>query len=81
MARAAALRSDYTESCADIAKQVDSNQVKPLLDLYHAQIIIRCYLASAAMSRLDWDVLAAGNPDRGELDTTRDINSHIPETL
>ncbi len=68
-------QGDHIDYCLDIVKQVGSPRVKLLFDIYHVQI-------------MDGDVIrrigecgdyighihTAGNPGRGELDDTQEIN-------
>ncbi len=68
-------QGDHTDYCMEIIKQVGSPRMKLLFDIYHVQI-------------MDGDVIArirqyadyighyhtAGNPGRGEIDDTQEIN-------
>ena len=66
---------DDIELCADLVRSVDSPQFKLLFDIYHVQIMhgdlmrnIRHY------HQLVGHYHTAGNPGRGELDETQEIN-------
>jgi hydroxypyruvate isomerase len=66
---------DDLEICADLVKGVDSPRFKLLFDIYHVQIMhgdvirnIRRY------QELVGHYHTAGNPGRGELDSTQEIN-------
>ncbi len=66
---------DDIELCADLIRSVDSPQFKLLFDIYHVQIMhgdlmrnIRHY------HELVGHYHTAGNPGRGELDETQEIN-------
>jgi hydroxypyruvate isomerase len=68
-------QGDHTDYCMDIIKQVGSERMKLLFDIYHVQIMdgdviarIRKYAEYIA------HVHTAGNPGRGELDDRQEIN-------
>lgn len=66
---------DDVDFCVDLIKEVDSPNMKLLFDVYHVQIM------NGDVIRRIWqykDVIGhyhtAGNPGRGELDDTQEIN-------
>jgi hydroxypyruvate isomerase len=68
-------QGDHMDYVADIVKQVGSEHVKLLFDIYHVQVMdgdvirrIRQY------ADLIGHVHTAGNPGRAELDDTQEIN-------
>lgn len=68
-------QGDHTEYCIEIIKQVGSPHLKLLFDIYHVQIMdgdvirrIRQYKEYLG------HIHTAGNPGRGELDNTQEIN-------
>ena len=66
---------DDIDYCADIVKQVNSNQVKLLFDIYHVQIMNGDVIRRLKQYRdLIGHVHTAGNPGRGELDDLQEIN-------
>ncbi|HSU66413.1 MAG TPA: TIM barrel protein [Tepidisphaeraceae bacterium] len=66
---------DHTDYCIELIKRVGSERMKLLFDIYHVQI-----MDGDVISRLrqykDYigHVHTAGNPGRGELDDTQEIN-------
>ena len=68
-------QGDHTEYCVDIIRRVDSPNLKLLFDVYHVQImdgdVIRRLREHKA---LIGHVHTAGNPGRGELDESQEIN-------
>ena len=68
-------QGDDIDYCADIVKQVNSNQVKLLFDIYHVQIMNGDVIRRLQKYRdLIGHVHTAGNPGRGELDDHQEIN-------
>ncbi len=68
-------QGDHTDYCVEIIKQVGSPRLKLLFDIYHVQImdgdvIRRLYQHKDYIGH----VHTAGNPGRGELDHTQEIN-------
>jgi hydroxypyruvate isomerase len=68
-------QGDHTDYCMQIIRQVGSERMKLLFDVYHVQIMdgdviqrIRQYADAIG------HVHTAGNPGRGELDDTQEIN-------
>jgi hydroxypyruvate isomerase len=68
-------QGDHTDYCMEIIKQVGSPRLKLLFDIYHVQIMdgdiirrIRQYAEHIG------HIHTAGNPGRGELDDTQEIN-------
>jgi hydroxypyruvate isomerase len=68
-------QGDHTDYCLDIIKRVGSPRLKLLFDIYHVQImdgdIIRRIRDHKAYLG---HIHTAGNPGRGELDDTQEIN-------
>ena len=68
-------QGDHIDYCLDIVKQVGSPRVKLLFDIYHVQI-----MDGDVIRRVEecgdyiGHVHTAGNPGRGELDDTQEIN-------
>jgi len=68
-------QGDNIDYCADIVKQVNSNQVKLLFDIYHVQIMNGDIIRRLQQYRsLIGHVHTAGSPGRGELDDHQEIN-------
>ena len=68
-------QGDHTDYCMQIIRQVGSERMKLLFDVYHVQIMdgdviqrIRQYADAIG------HVHTAGNPGRGELDDNQEIN-------
>ena len=71
---------DDIDYCAQIIKQVNSNQVKLLFDIYHVQIMNGDVIRRLHQYRdLIGHVHTAGNPGRGELDDQQEI--HYPAIM
>ncbi|WP_299468597.1 TIM barrel protein [uncultured Gimesia sp.] len=68
-------QGDHTEYCIDIIKQVGSNRMKLLFDIYHVQIMDGDVIRRIRQHK-DYigHVHTAGNPGRGELDQKQEIN-------
>lgn len=68
-------QGDHTEYCIDILKQVGSPRLKLLFDVYHVQIMDGDVIRRIRQHK-DFlgHVHVAGNPGRGELDDTQEIN-------
>jgi len=68
-------QGDHCDYCIDILKQVGSPRVKLLFDIYHVQIMDGDVMRRIRQHK---DYIAhihtAGNPGRGELDMTQEIN-------
>jgi len=68
-------QGDHVDYCMDILRSVGSSHVKLLFDVYHVQImdgdVIRRIGECADMIG---HVHTAGNPGRGELDTSQELN-------
>ncbi|MDA1015216.1 MAG: TIM barrel protein [Planctomycetota bacterium] len=66
---------DDVDACVDMIKQVDSPNMKLLFDVYHVQIMNGDVIRRINQYK---DVIGhyhtAGNPGRGELDETQEIN-------
>ena len=73
-------QGDHTEYCVDILKQVGSPRVKLLFDVYHVQIMDGDVIRRIHEHK-DWiaHIHTAGNPGRGELDSTQEI--HYPPIM
>jgi hydroxypyruvate isomerase len=68
-------QGDNLDYCADIVKQVDSNQVKLLFDVYHVEIMNGDVIRRLRQYHdIIGHVHTAGNPGRGELDDCQEIN-------
>lgn len=67
--------SDTVEPAVDICREIGSERMKILFDIYHVQImqgdVIRRYLAA---KEFVGHIHTAGNPGRHELDDTQEIN-------
>ena len=68
-------QGDHTEYCIEICKRVGSPRLKLLFDIYHVQImdgdvIRRIHQHKDFLGHIH----TAGNPGRGELDNTQEIN-------
>ncbi|MFK7779121.1 MAG: TIM barrel protein [Gimesia sp.] len=68
-------QGDKTEYCIDIIKQVGSDRLKLLFDIYHVQIMDGDVIRRIREHK-DYigHVHTAGNPGRGELDNQQEIN-------
>ncbi|QDU50592.1 hydroxypyruvate isomerase family protein [Gimesia panareensis] len=68
-------QGDHTEYCIDIIKQVGSERMKLLFDIYHVQIMDGDVIRRLHEHK-DYigHVHTAGNPGRGELDMKQEIN-------
>jgi len=68
-------QGDNTEYCIDIIKQVGSDRMKLLFDIYHVQIMDGDVIRRIRQHK-DYigHVHTAGNPGRGELDQKQEIN-------
>ncbi|WP_417383503.1 hydroxypyruvate isomerase family protein [Gimesia sp.] len=68
-------QGDHTEYCIDIIKQVGSDRMKLLFDIYHVQIMDGDVIRRIREHK-DYigHVHTAGNPGRGELDQKQEIN-------
>lgn len=68
-------QGDHTEYCIDIIRQVGSPRLKLLFDIYHVQIMDGDVISRIRQHK---DFIGhyhtAGNPGRGELDDTQEIN-------
>jgi hydroxypyruvate isomerase len=66
---------DHTDFCIDIIKRVGSERMKLLFDIYHVQIMDGDVISRIRQHK-DYigHVHTAGNPGRGELDDTQEIN-------
>jgi len=68
-------QGNHTDYCMDIIKKVDSPRMKLLLDIYHAQVMDGDIISRIRQYK---DYIGhyhtAGNPGRGELDDTQEIN-------
>jgi len=64
-----------TDYCAEIIRTVDSPRLKLLFDIYHVQIMDGDQIRRIReLKELIGHVHTAGNPGRGELDDTQEIN-------
>ena len=68
-------QGDHTDYCIDIIKRVGSPSLKLLFDIYHVQIMDGDIITRIRQHQ-DYigHVHTAGNPGRGELDDTQEIN-------
>ena len=68
-------QGDHTEYCIDIIKQIGSDRMKLLFDIYHVQIMDGDVIRRIRQHK-DYigHVHTAGNPGRGELDDKQEIN-------
>jgi hydroxypyruvate isomerase len=68
-------QGDHTDYCIDIIKRVGSERLKLLFDIYHVQIMDGDVISRIRQHK-DYigHVHTAGNPGRGELDETQEIN-------
>ena len=68
-------QGDHTDYCMDIVKQVGSPRMKLLFDIFHVQIMDGDIISRIRQYK---DYIGhyhtAGNPGRGELDDTQEIN-------
>jgi len=68
-------QGDHTDYCADILRRVDSPRLKLLFDIYHVQIMDGDQIRRIReLKDLIGHVHTAGNPGRGELDQSQEIN-------
>ncbi len=68
-------QGDNTEYCIDIIKQVGSDRLKLLFDIYHVQIMDGDVIRRIKQHKeYIGHVHTAGNPGRGELDEKQEIN-------
>ena len=67
-------QGDDIDYCADIVRQIGSPRVKLLFDIYHVQIMHGDVIRRIEQNKdLIAHVHTAGNPGRGELDDTQEI--------
>ncbi len=68
-------QGDHTDYCIDILKQVGPPRMKLLFDVYHVQVMDGDLIRRIRQYK-DYigHVHVAGNPGRGELDATQEIN-------
>ncbi|TWT56868.1 Hydroxypyruvate isomerase [Thalassoglobus neptunius] len=68
-------QGDHCDYCINILKEVNSSHVKLLFDIYHVQIMDGDVIRRIREHK-DWigHIHTAGNPGRGELDDTQEIN-------
>ena len=68
-------QGDHTDYCIEIIKQVGSPRLKLLFDIYHVQIMDGDVIRRIRQHK-DYigHIHTAGNPGRGELDDTQEIN-------
>ncbi len=67
-------QGDHTEYCVDIIRRVGSPNLKLLFDVYHVQIMDGDVIRRIREHRdVIGHVHTAGNPGRGELDDTQEI--------
>jgi hydroxypyruvate isomerase len=68
-------QGDHTDYCMDIVKQVGSPRMKLLFDIYHVQVMDGDIITRIRQYK---DYIGhyhtAGNPGRGEIDDTQEIN-------
>jgi len=68
-------QGDHTDYCIDIIKKVGSPRMKLLFDIYHVQIMDGDVISRIRQySDYIGHYHTAGNPGRGELDETQEIN-------
>jgi hydroxypyruvate isomerase len=68
-------QGDHTDYCMDIVKQVGSERMKLLFDIYHVQIMDGDVIARIRKyAEYIGHIHTAGNPGRGELDDRQEIN-------
>jgi hydroxypyruvate isomerase len=68
-------QGDHTDYCIDIIKKVGSPRLKLLFDIYHVQIMDGDVIARLRKNaEYIGHIHTAGNPGRGELDDTQEIN-------
>jgi hydroxypyruvate isomerase len=68
-------QGDHTDYCVDIIKRVGSPRMKLLFDVFHVQIMDGDIIRRIhELKDLIGHVHTAGNPGRGELDDTQEIN-------
>jgi hydroxypyruvate isomerase len=68
-------QGDHTDYCIELIKRVGSDRLKLLFDIYHVQIMDGDIIRRIQQHK-DYigHVHTAGNPGRGELDNTQEIN-------
>ena len=68
-------QGDHTDYCIELIKRVGSDRLKLLFDIYHVQIMDGDVISRVRQHK-DYigHVHTAGNPGRGELDDTQEIN-------
>jgi hydroxypyruvate isomerase len=68
-------QGDHVDYCIEILKQVGSPRLKLLFDVYHVQIMDGDVITRIRQYK-EWlgHIHTAGNPGRGELDMTQEIN-------
>ncbi len=68
-------QGDHTEYCIDIIKRVSSENLKLLFDIYHVQIMDGDLVRRIHQHKeFIGHIHTAGNPGRGELDDSQEIN-------
>jgi hydroxypyruvate isomerase len=68
-------QGDHTEYCIDILKRVGSPRLKLLFDIYHVQIMDGDVIRRIRQHKeYLGHIHTAGNPGRGELDASQEIN-------
>jgi hydroxypyruvate isomerase len=68
-------QGDHTDYCIDIIKQVGSPRLKLLYDVYHVQIMDGDVIRRIQdLKEYLGHIHVAGNPGRGELDSSQEIN-------
>ncbi len=68
-------QGDHTDYCIDIIKKVGSPRMKLLFDIYHVQIMDGDIIRRLKQHKeYIGHIHTAGNPGRGELDDTQEIN-------
>jgi hydroxypyruvate isomerase len=68
-------QGNHTDYCLDIIKQVGSPNLKLLFDIYHVQIMDGDVIRRIRQNKeYLGHIHTAGNPGRGELDDTQEIN-------
>ena len=68
-------QGDHTDYCIELIKRVGSDRLKLLFDIYHVQIMDGDIIRRIQQHKdFIGHVHTAGNPGRGELDNTQEIN-------
>ena len=68
-------QGDHTDFCMEIIRQVGSRRIKLLFDIYHVQIMDGDVVRRIRhLKDYIGHIHTAGNPGRGELDDTQEIN-------